>query len=686
LRTSVLSGANYALTPVSEAAVTNSGYSGYPAAARPSTRSIPAATYARSRLPQEAPATGDATVAALEQASGQAGVGMPALDEPGMADELISVNFDQVDIRTVLKTIGDVTGINFVVDDNVSGTVTVMSPTKIRLGDLYQVLESILDVQGCAAVPGAGGLVKIVPKAEAARRNLQVRIGAEPSQIPKTDSVVTQIIPLRYADVTDVSQIIQPLLATGAQMATYPRTNSIVITDTSSNIHHVAQIIRNLDVAGSKEEVTVFSLKYASAQVLSEQISRIMQKSRAASAPASRLRNGSQTDTDMRILPDSRTNSVIVVANPQDTEVIGTLVEQLDVEKPVGTGNVHVVYLKNAQSKEVAQSLTAALTNLRLSGAIDGSQPVQVTSDEGTNSVIITASPQDYKIVSEIIEKLDIVREQVLVEMLIMEISQDELTEIGVDWSTLDQAVDDSVRFFGMTNFGPRVDFASGDLEGLAVGAWKGAGDNLRIGTVLHALQKQSDVNILSTPHILTSNHHKAKIIVGENRPRVMQSRVTETTDFITPTVIKSYEYKDVGISLEITPHISQGGLIRLEISSEFTKLIEDVTATSVDTPTTAKRQAETVVSMSSGSTVVIGGLIRDDKVSIEKKIPILGDLPLIGGLFKLDRDRLQKTNLLIFITPHVVADQEGLEEMTERKREQMQPAMEDSEPGDGSE
>jgi general secretion pathway protein D len=618
------------------------------------------------------------TISAAQPAGGgsETSVNLPALDKPGMADELISVNFDQVDIRTVLKTIGDITGINFVVDENVRGTVTVMSPTKIRLGEVYRVLESILEVQGYAAVP-AGDLVKIVPKAEAAKRNLQVRVGSDPSLIPQNDSIVTQIIPLNYANATEVGQIIQPLLGTGSQMTTYPTTNSIVITGTSSNIHHIAMIIQKLDVPGSKEQVTVMGLQYASAQVLSEQITGIMEKSKGASAQTARTRSASQTETGMKILPDVRTNSLIVVANAQDTETVRKLIEQLDIQRPVGTTNVHVVYLKNAQAKEVAQSLTAALTNLRIAGALETTQPVQVTADEGTNALIIAASAQDFEVIAQIAEKLDIVREQVLVEMLIMEVSEDALKEIGIDWATLDQAVEGGVRGFAGTNFGLRVDAAAGDLEGLTVGAWKKSGSTTIYGTVLHALEKLSGVNILSTPHILTSNHHKARIVVGENRPFVMQSRITENTDLITPTVIKTYEYKDVGISLEITPHISQGGLVRLEINSEFTKLIEDVTSPSTDTPTTAKREAQTVVSMNSGSTVVIGGLIRDDKVTIEKKVPLVSDVPLVGNLFKFKRDRLQKTNLLIFITPHVMSSQEDLQQITEEKKKQMEPVME---------
>ena len=614
-------------------------------------------------------------------------VNMPALDKPGMADELISVNFEKVDIRAVLKTIGDITGINFVVDENVRGTVTLMSPTKIRLGDLYGVLESILEVQGYAAVP-AENLVKIVPRADAAKRNLQVRVGSNPAEIPKSDTIVTQIIPLNYADAAEVSQIIQPLLATGSLMATYPRTNSIVITDTSSNIHHIATIIQKLDLTGSKEQVTVFGLEYASAQVLSEQITRIMQKRKSVSPQAARSRNIPRIETDIKILPYSRTNSLIVVANAQDTEIIEGLIMQLDIQRPIGTNNVHVVYLNNGQAKDVAESLTAALSNLKIAGALEATQPIQVTADEGTNALIIAASAQDYEVLAEIIEKLDIFREQVFVEMLIMEVGEDSLRKIGIDWATLDKSVDGSARFFGATNFGPRVDFASGTLEGLAVGLWRGSGsdggDVRVIGTMLHALEKQSGVNILSTPYMLTSNHHKAKIIVGESRPFVMESRITEGADPLTPTVIRTYEYKDVGITMEITPHISQGGLIRLEIKSEFTKLIEDVTSLAVDTPSTAKREAETVVSMNSGSTVVIGGLIRDDKITLEKKIPFLADIPLIGGLFRYKKDQLQKTNLLIFITPHIMSSQEDLEQMAEEKKKEIEQVLEDFEQKNG--
>lgn len=614
---------------------------------------------------------------AVEPAIAGPAVKAPVLDEQGMADELISLNFDKVDIHAVLKTIGEITGINFVVDKSVTGPITVMSPTQIRLGDLYGVLESILDVQGYAAVP-SGDLVKIVPKADAARRSLRVRIGSDPDQIPQVDSVVTQIMPLVYADVEEVSRIIKPFLAADSQMSTYSRTNSIVVTDTSSNIHHLARIIQKLDVTGSKEETSVFPLKHASARTLSEQINRMMAKNSSISSQPPRNPSAIALDADLKIMPDERTNSLIIVANAQDTAAIGELVQKLDVERSIGSSNVHVVYLQNAEAKGTAQSLTSALANMKVSGAIEAAQPVQVTADESTNALVIAASAQDFDVIGRIIEKLDIVREQVLVEMLIVEITEDSVKEIGIDWATLDQAVDGSARGFAATNFGPRVDFASGTLEGLAVGMWRGTGDNLRIGTILHALKKMTGVNILSTPHILTSNHNKAKIVVGENIPYVVESRITETADFLTPTVIDTFDYKDVGITLEITPHISTGGLVRLEVNTEFTKLIEGATGASATTPTTAKREAQTMVSMESGSTVVIGGLIRDDKTILEKKVPLLGEIPVLGNLFKFRKDSLQKTNLLLFITPYRLGNQKDLDDITQKKKTETEPAIED--------
>jgi general secretion pathway protein D len=606
---------------------------------------------------------------------------MPLLQRGGAdPNELIAVNFDNVEIRTVLKTVGEITGINFIPHASVSGTVTVLSPTPIRLGEIYTFLQSVLDVAGYATVE-TDHAVKVVPKAEATKSHSQVQVGSDPAAIPQTDAIVRQILPLQYADATEVSEVITPMLS-GAQIAVYPRTNSLMITDTSANIHHIAEVIRQLDVEGSKEKVMLFPLAHASAQVTSEQVLRILEKTKTAGGPPAgriQVQNLPALGNGPRVLPDDRTNSLIVIATEQDAQRVAGLIQQLDVERPAGMDRLHVVYLKNADANEVSRSLQQALNTMKLAGAVPltPAQQIQITPDSSTNALVIVAPPSEFEVISQIIEKLDIVREQVLVEMLILEISEEKLRQLGVDWSTLGSPSADSTRGFAMTNLGPRVDFLSGTAQGLSVGAWKSVDGVTRIGAIINAMETQAGVNIISRPILLASNHRKAKIIAGENRAFVDQSRITETTDPAQPTVIKSFVYKDVGVTLDITPHVSQGGTIRLDLKADFTKLIDDVTNASSDTPTTAKRSASTVVTMSSGATVVIGGLIRDDTVKTVKKVPLLGDIPLLGLLFQSQRHNVQKTNLMLFITPQVLSGPAQLQEVTDQKQQQMDEARE---------
>ncbi|MBC8469021.1 MAG: type II secretion system secretin GspD [Planctomycetes bacterium] len=600
---------------------------------------------------------------------------MPELLKPGVADKLISLDFDQVDIKIFIKTIGELTGINFLIDDSIRGTVTLISPTQIRLGEVYEVFESVLQVKGFAAVP-AGKIVKIIPRAEASKSNILIRVGSDPELIPQNDAVVTQIIPIRFANIAEISSSLTPLVSTGGNLTTYVQSNSIILTDTSSNIHRMAKLIQELDTEGAKENIVLLRLQYGSANTISEQIKQIMEQSAVASGGRVARAVPPGAGATLKILPDERTNSLIVLANPDDTEIIRGLVNELDVERPVEAGNVHVIYLNHAEAADVEKSLSKVLGQLVSGSKIESREPLQITADESTNSLIVVASSQYYRIVEDIIGKLDVVREQVLVEFQIIEVSEEVLKEIGVDWATLDQAIADSVRGFALTNLGPRVEAASGDLEGLAIGLHKEVGGQVTIGAVLKALEKQAGVNILSTPHVLTSNHQEATIIVADNVPYVRDSRVTEI-DPATPTKIQTYDFKDVGIELTVTPHISPGDYVRLEVDASFSKLVPSA-ATGVisgDTPTTATRDVKTVISIPGGATVVIGGLIRDDKETLEKKIPLLGDIPLIGGLFRVDRDRVQKTNLLLFITPHVLTTREAIEQITElKKRQTLEP------------
>jgi len=611
---------------------------------------------------------GPAVQSATSPAGGRPRIEMPFLNEPGAADRLISLDFNQVDIRIFIKTIGQLTGTNFLVDDKISGTVTLISPSKIRLGEVYGVFESVLQTKGFAAIP-AGSLVKIMPRADGSRSNLPIRVGCDPDEIPLDDSLVTQIMPLKHADVAQVSTIVTALVSAGGQVTAFAETNTIIVTDTCSAIHRAAKIVRELDIEGPQDNIEVVPLKYASAGKICEQVTQILQRGQAQS----RLRRPTppapqEASSVMKILPDERTNSVILVAGSPDAETAKRIIARLDIERPLEAGNIHVIYLEHAQAKELEKAISAAVGKITVPAGPEQSQPLQITSDESTNSLIVLCSPQDYQIVAEMVKKLDIVREQVLVEFQIIEASDDVLKQLGFDWATLDQAVAGSVRGFGATNLGPRVEAASGDLQGIGIGAWKEVDGKPQIGAILQALEKNSAVNILSTPHVLTSNHQEATITVADNVPYVSQSRVTEF-DPATPTAIQTFDFKDVGIILKVRPHVSASQVVRMELDATFSKLIQGATGLGNETPTTAKREAKTVISIASGSTVVIGGLMRDDQEKVEKKVPILGDLPLVGVLFKSTQSRLLKTNLLLFITPHVLADRDSLTEMTERKK-----------------
>ncbi|HNS19858.1 MAG TPA: type II secretion system secretin GspD [Sedimentisphaerales bacterium] len=594
---------------------------------------------------------------------------MPFLEEPGAKDALISMDFNAVDIRIFIKTIGQLTGINFLVDDKIQGTVTLISPSKIRAADVYAVLESVLQTKGYAAVP-SGTLVKIVPRAEATRGEVPTQLGRDPQAISKGDNLITQIIPLQHCDAAQTGTAVSTLLSTGGQVVTFPETNAVVVTDTASSVYRVATIIAALDIAGPQESIEVVQLRHASAKSIAGQVVQIMQRGQVQS----RLRRTptlSQTPLDApKVVPDDRTNSVVVAGHQADVDAVKQVITKLDVERPVEAGYIHVVHLEHAEAKEVEKAVSTALG--RITGVVgaEDREPFQVTSDEGTNSLVVVASSQDYKLVEDMVAKLDVPREQVLIEFQIVEASNNVLSELGFDWATLDQAVANSVRGFGFTNLGPRVEAASGDLQGLGVGLWKGTDGAPQIGVILQALQKNSAVNILSTPHVLTSNHQEAHITVADNVPYVSQSRVTEF-DPATPTAIRTFDFKDVGIEMTVRPHVSGTGLVRMEVEASFSKLIEGTTGLGSETPTTAQRKAKTTISIMTGTTVVIGGLMRDDKETIQKKVPLLGDLPLVGVLFRANKDRIQKTNLLLFITPHVLTDRDSLNAMTERKKQE---------------
>jgi len=578
------------------------------------------------------------------------------ISPPKAADQLVSVNFNEVDIRVVVQVVAELTGKNFIIDDRVRGTVTVISPTKISVPELYDVLQSILDVKGYAAVE-AGRMIKILPRAEATKRNRVTRVGKDPAAIPQSDTVVTQIIPLKYVRAAEIERVLRPMLPPGSQMSSYAPGNRILITDTSANIHQMARIIAELDVAEFHREISAIQLKHTPAVDFARKVTEILQEA-GPTAGTARAAGGATNPGKVRVFPDERTNSVLVVGNRAATGQVRRLAEIMDLEVPLGEGRVHVVYLQHSDGERLAPVVGEAIRAMEKGLGGDQGARIQVTADKGTNALVVVASPQDFRAVEAVIRKLDVPRQQVLVEMVVVEVTADKARAVGVDWATLDPA-SGGIRGFAATDFGVRVEQLSGGVEGFAVGAFKAGPEGaVKIAGILKAFQKDSHVNVLATPRILTSNNEEADILVGENIPVIKESRITET-DVESPTVIRTFDYRDVGISLKIKPQINRNRRVRLSIDTEITQVIESARDLGPETPTTAKRTARTVVSVGSGRTIVIGGLIRDDKQRTVRKVPLLGDIPLLGWFFRRTDERVVKTNLLIFITPHVLGGED---------------------------
>lgn len=594
---------------------------------------------------------------------------------------LISINFEDVDLRVVTNFVSKVTGQNFLLDDRVKGNVTIISPTKIPVEEVYAVFLSVLEVKGFTTIP-SGRVIKIVPAAVAKQSPLPTGIGKDISQISQDDKMVTQLVPMQYADSQQILSILAPLISQQGHLTSYPPTNTLILTDISSNIRRLLTIINNFDIEGARLETAIISLKYASATEIAEKVSGAIDSAGRTTTvtPARTARPGAATPTfpvsvggQITIIPDERINSIILVANKEDTLRVKSLIEQLDIPSPLGRETIHIYKLKYADAEELAKVLSAMPlgkdANEKGVVAAGGvASTVNISADVATRSLIITAEPENYNNIKEVIDQLDTARPQVLVEALIADVSMDVITDLGVEWGTVDAPVEGEYTGFGGTKYSVEQTtlYQRGlTFSGLIVGAMRGTTGGIpNVGMIIQAYNKRTGFNILSTPQILTLDNKEAKILVGENVPYLTSSRITEQD-----TVVSSYEYKDVGIELTITPHIGQENNLKLDIHQKVTALAPGAT-TGTTTPVTTVREAKTSVSVDDGSTIVIGGLIRNDSTKVVHKVPLLGDIPLLGLLFRRTEDTSERRNLLIFITPYIIREKERIEKLTREKTE----------------
>ncbi|MCK4905607.1 type II secretion system protein GspD [bacterium] len=584
------------------------------------------------------------------------------------AKELISINFESVDLRIVTNFVSKVTGKNFLLDDRVRGKVTIISPTQIPVEEVYAVFLSVLEVRGFTAIP-AGRVTKIVPMATARQSSLPTSIGKEISEMPMEDKMITHLIPLEYADSQQIIAILTPLISGQGHLTSYQPTNTLIVTDTSSNIHKLLTIINTFDIEGAKLETSIISLKYASAQTISEKVSSAVESAGRKPITNARPTRGavSRTSASIRggitLIPDERINSIILVANQDDTLRVRELIEQLDILPPPGRETIHIYKLKYADAEELAKILSGM--PLGKDAAQKGAKPISISADVSTRSLIVTADPEDYSNIKEVIDQLDSVRPQVFLEALIADVSMDMMTDLGVEWGTVDNPVEGEYRGFGGAKYGAGSLYEKAvTFSGLIIGAMKGTTSGIpNVGMIIQAYSKKTGFDILSTPQILTLDNKEAKILVGENIPYLTSSRITEQD-----TVVNSYGYKDVGIELTITPYIGTENNLKLDIYQKVTKLVP--TATGTELPTTTIREAKTSVSVDDGSTIVIGGLIRDDSTEVLYKVPLLGDIWILGALFRRTEKKIERRNLLIFITPYIIREKAKIEELTQQKKE----------------
>jgi len=568
----------------------------------------------------------------------------------------VTIDFDNVDIVLFIKFISELTGKNFVIDKGVKGNVTIISPTKISVEEAYKVFESVLEVHGFASVP-AGNIIKIVPALQARSKSIETMLREE--AIAPEDKVVTQLIPLAYADPDELKKLFAPLISKSSVIASYPPTRMLIVTDVLSNIQRLLKIVAGIDMAGIGEQISVIPLEHAIASDLSKSLSPVIS-----------------------IVAEDRTNCLILLATEDDTVKIKELIGLLDKEIPRGEGNIHVYYLQNANAEDLAKVLMALPAGdkeqVKKGKAPVISKEVEIVADKATNSLVITAKKQDYLILEDIIKKLDIPRRMVYLEALLMEVNVDKEFRLGVEWLGMEDFKYSSTKKGGFfAGSGGAGDY--GNIRGLSsvppslpsgfsLGVFGEAiqiGDVVfpNLGAILQAYQKDSDVHILSTPQILTTDNEEAEIKVGENVPYITKEATGEQ-------IYQTYEYKDVGMTLKITPQISQERFVRLKIFQELVSLKKGAEQFR---PTTLKRSAETTVIVKDKNSVVIGGIIGESTETGTYQVPCLGNIPALGWLFKsLFRSR-NKTNLFVFLTPYIIENPTEARKIYEEKKEEIE-------------
>ncbi len=599
---------------------------------------------------------------------------------PDNASGDVTFDFDAVDIHTFIKIVSELTGENYVVDPSVTGKITVSSPKPIARESVPEVFQSVLDVYGFVAVAD-GDIVKILPYTRAREGGGVIA----PGDRLRGDIVVTRIFRVERADVNDIRNVIKPLLSRSGNVTAHAGSRTLMVTDLAGNVRRLQEIINVIDGGGPRLSQKVLPLKHADAESVAAAVTALY----AAQSPDSGIRPV--------VIPENRTNSLLIHASGADMDQVAALIAELDVSRVEERSSLKVFRLRFADAASVAQLLGSQVVQgdptgkeSRLSGGTTpgSSGGVMVTADAYSNSIVVSASPDRIAAVEQVLKELDVPRRQILVEALVVEISSDLTRELGVEWRLTDAVDDDGFTTIGGTTLpvggaSALQTTAANPLAlppGLAMGivdgtiSWGGA-TIANIGALARAMQGTSGVNVLSTPHLLALDNEEAEIIVGEERPFLTSSQTTDNN-----AVIRTYEFKDVGLTLRVTPRSTDDGQVILKLFQEIRSFLAE---SDIGAVTTSKRQTKTTIRVGNGQMVAIGGLLKEDQRNLTTEVPCLGAIPVLGHLFKAVNTQNTKTNLLIFITPTIIPDVDGLNAASEKYINRMESEKEPKSPID---
>ncbi|PVZ67611.1 type II secretion system secretin GspD [Pelagibaculum spongiae] len=583
-----------------------------------------------------------------------------AISSPAMAQagEGWTLNHDNADIRAVIGQVAEITGKNFVIDQRVKGKITVISNTSMGKNDVYQVFLSILRVHGYAAVE-TGNVIKIIPESGAKQDSVPVLDANSSSSNSSGDNVVTRVLQVNNVAAAQLVPILRPLVPQQGHLAAYPPTNVIIISDRAANIERLTNIIRRIDKA-SDEQVDVVRLENASAK----EVVRVVSDLYKSTNKGSRSKNATP-----KMVADERTNSILLTGDSSDKLRLKALIAHLD--SPLEqSGNTRVIYLNYANAENLVKVLTGVKDSLSNKSSkkksTANSKEVSILSDESLNALVITAPPALMRSLQDVIRKLDIRRAQVLVEAIIVELDETQADRLGVQW--LFDGTPGGSGPVGSISFGGQGsilslagNIASGNAAGAASALGEGAGiilgdfnrKGIDFGVLINALKGTGAGNILSTPSLTMLDNEDAEIIVGQNVPFVTGSTTSSTNTNPFTTI----QREDIGITLKVTSQINKGNSVRMEIEQEVSSLAPSSTGAS--DLITNKRSIKTTVLVDNNHTIVLGGLIRDDIRESVSKVPLLGDIPFLGALFRYRSVTTSKSNLMVFIKPTIIRDAE---------------------------